>query len=61
MPSTTANDFIALVEFDPALFDVQTSAAGPAGSLPLIKELPGTARLPAGPLLRFGQEDKCHA
>src|SRR6202521_5394717 len=31
--------FSSLVETDPALFDVQTSAAGPAGSLPLTEEL----------------------
>ena len=31
--------FAALVESDPAVFDVQTSAAGPAGSLPLTEEL----------------------
>ncbi len=31
--------FAALVDTDPALFDVQTSAAGPAGALPLTEEL----------------------
>src|SRR5713226_2111017 len=34
-PST----FASLVETDPALFDVPTSAAGPAGNLPLTEEL----------------------
>src|SRR2546429_9636437 len=31
--------FAALVDGDPALYDVQTSAAGPAGSLPLTEDL----------------------
>jgi putative YjhG/YagF family dehydratase len=33
------DDFITLLDTDPALFDVQTSAAGPAGALPLTEEL----------------------
>src|SRR6516162_1038231 len=38
MPSPTP-EFSLLVDSDPSLFDVQTSAAGPAGSLPLTEEL----------------------
>jgi putative YjhG/YagF family dehydratase len=37
--TSTPAGFSALVDTDPALFDVQTSAEGPAGSLPLTEEL----------------------
>ncbi len=36
---TTPATFASLVDADPALFDVQTNAAGPAGSLPLTEDL----------------------
>jgi putative YjhG/YagF family dehydratase len=35
----TTDALAALLDTDPALFDVQTSAAGPAGSLPLTEQL----------------------
>jgi putative YjhG/YagF family dehydratase len=53
MPASTL-DFTALVESDPALFDVQTSAAGPAGSLPLTEELLREA--PSGDLFGWTQD-----
>src|SRR5947209_6842374 len=34
-----ASDLSSLVESDPAVFDVLTRAAGPAGSLPLTEEM----------------------
>jgi putative YjhG/YagF family dehydratase len=52
MPSTT--DFTALIDSDPALFDVQTSAAGPAGSLPLTEEL--LREVPSGDLFGWTQD-----
>jgi putative YjhG/YagF family dehydratase len=36
---TTAASVASLLDTDPALFDVQTTAAGPAGSLPLTEEM----------------------
>jgi len=39
MLTFVTTDFTALVDSDPSLLDVQTSAAGPAGSLPLTEEL----------------------
>jgi xylonate dehydratase len=54
MPSQFTTDFSALVESDPALFDVQTSAAGPAGSLPLTEELLREA--PSGDLFGWTQD-----
>src|SRR5438093_3664999 len=39
MSTTTASALTQLVETDPALYDVQTTAAGPRGSLPLTEEL----------------------
>jgi putative YjhG/YagF family dehydratase len=51
-PSTT--DYLSLVESDPSLFDVQTSAAGPAGSLPLTEELLREA--PSGDLFGWTQD-----
>ena len=44
----------SLLESDPALFDVQTSAAGPAGSLPLTEELLREA--PSGDLFGWTQD-----
>ncbi len=49
-----STDFTALVDSDPALFDVQTSAAGPAGSLPLTEELLREA--PSGDLFGWTQD-----
>jgi putative YjhG/YagF family dehydratase len=53
MPVSTS-EFTALVESDPALFDVQTTAAGPAGSLPLTEELLREA--PSGDLFGWTQD-----
>ncbi len=39
MSSTAASAFSSLVESDPAVYDVQTRAAGPAGSLPLTEDM----------------------
>jgi putative YjhG/YagF family dehydratase len=47
-------EFITLVDSDPSLFDVQTSAAGPAGSLPLTEELLREA--PSGDLFGWTQD-----
>ncbi|HBI45995.1 MAG TPA: YjhG/YagF family D-xylonate dehydratase [Planctomycetales bacterium] len=49
-----ADDFSYLVESDPALFDVQTTAAGPAGALPLTEELLREA--PSGDLFGWSQD-----
>jgi putative YjhG/YagF family dehydratase len=46
--------FAALVDCDAALYDVQTSAAGPAGSLPLTEELLREA--PSGDLFGWTQD-----
>ncbi|HEY7308352.1 MAG TPA: YjhG/YagF family D-xylonate dehydratase [Gemmataceae bacterium] len=54
MPSPAATDFTALVDSNPSLFDVQTSAAGPAGSLPLTEELLREA--PSGDLFGWTQD-----
>jgi putative YjhG/YagF family dehydratase len=51
MPSPATID---LLDSDPALFDVQTSAAGPAGSLPLTEELLREA--PSGDLFGWTQD-----
>src|SRR6516225_5649162 len=51
-PSTT--DYLSLVESDPSLFDVQTNAAGPSGSLPLTEELLREA--PSGDLFGWTQD-----
>src|SRR5438270_3067532 len=53
MPSSTT-DFTALVDSDPALYDVQTSATGPGGSLPLTEELLREA--PSGDLFGWTQD-----
>src|SRR6266852_1814332 len=44
----------SLVESDPAIYDVQTSAAGPSGSLPLTEELLRNA--PSGDLFGWSQD-----
>ena len=49
-----AADFASLVNSDPALFDVQTTAAGPAGALPLTEELLREA--PSGDLFGWSQD-----
>ena len=54
MPSSTTTDFAAFLDTDPALFNVQTSAAGPAGSLPLTEELLREA--PSGDLFGWTQD-----
>jgi putative YjhG/YagF family dehydratase len=46
--------FASLVETDPALYDVQTSAAGPAGRLPLTEELLRNA--PSGDVFGLTQD-----
>jgi putative YjhG/YagF family dehydratase len=53
MPSPS-REFFLLVDSDPTLFDVQTSAAGPAGSLPLTEELLREA--PSGDLFGWTQD-----
>ncbi len=50
----TAADFSSLVDSDAALFDVQTTAAGPAGALPLTEELLREA--PSGDLFGWSQD-----
>ncbi|HTU22406.1 MAG TPA: YjhG/YagF family D-xylonate dehydratase [Gemmataceae bacterium] len=54
MPSSITTDFTALLDSDPSLFDVQTSAAGPAGSLPLTEQLLREA--PSGDLFGWTQD-----
>jgi xylonate dehydratase len=51
---STASALNALLESDPALYDVQTSAAGPVGSLPLTEELLREA--PSGDLFGWTQD-----
>jgi putative YjhG/YagF family dehydratase len=52
--SSSASVFSSLVDTDPSLFDVQTKAAGPAGSLPLTEELLREA--PSGDLFGWTQD-----
>jgi putative YjhG/YagF family dehydratase len=47
-------DFSSLVNSDPAFYDVQTTAAGPAGALPLTEELLREA--PSGDLFGWSQD-----
>src|SRR5215469_9607886 len=54
MSSSATTDFTTLVESNPALFDVPTSAAGPTGSLPLTEELLREA--PSGDLFGWTQD-----
>jgi putative YjhG/YagF family dehydratase len=51
---SAASAFLSLVESDPALYDVQTTAAGPGGSLPLTEELLRNA--PSGDLFGWSQD-----
>src|SRR5438309_3708060 len=53
MSTITTGSLSALVDSDPSLYDVQTSAAGPAGSLPLTEELLREA--PSGDLFGWSQ------
>src|SRR6516162_11647169 len=46
--------FASLVDTEPALYDIQTTAAGPAGSLPLTEELLREA--PSGDLFGWTQD-----
>src|SRR2546430_494302 len=48
------SSFAKIVESDPSLFDVQTSAIGPGGSLPLTEELLREA--PSGDLFGWTQD-----
>src|SRR5205809_6671132 len=52
--SSTTTVFDTLVDGDPALHDVQTTAAGPSGSLPLTEELLRNA--PSGDLFGWTQD-----
>ena len=52
--AVTLNHFTSLLESDPALYDVQTTAAGPIGSLPLTEELLREA--PSGDLFGWTQD-----
>src|SRR5438876_6065477 len=52
--SSTTTVFDTLVDGDPALHDVQTTAAGPSGSLPLTEELLRNA--PSGDLFGWSQD-----
>jgi putative YjhG/YagF family dehydratase len=54
MSTTSAADFASLVETDLALYDVQTSAAGPQGSLPLTEEL--LLHAPSGDVFGLSQD-----
>src|SRR5262249_26281130 len=54
MPSPTQTDFAAIVDSDPSLFDVQTSAAGPTGALPLTEDL--LLEAPSGDLFGWTQD-----
>src|SRR5271156_1334968 len=54
MTQATVDPFATLVEADPALFDVQTAAKGPTGSLPLTDEL--LRHAPSGDLFGWSQD-----
>jgi putative YjhG/YagF family dehydratase len=54
MPPPTRTAFADLVEADTALFDVQTAANGPAGSLPLTEEM--LRHAPSGDLFGWSQD-----
>src|SRR2546430_2333755 len=53
-PLMSATDLSTILDTDPALFDIQTKAAGPAGSLPLTEELLRNA--PSGDLFGWTQD-----
>src|SRR5881397_915666 len=54
MSTATASEFASLVETDSTLFELQSCAAGPAGSLPLTEELLRNA--PSGELFGMSQD-----
>src|SRR4051794_21484627 len=54
MTDANPQDLPSLLDVDPGLFDVQTSASGPAGSLPLTEELLREA--PSGDLFGWTQD-----
>jgi xylonate dehydratase len=54
MPSLATTDFAVLVDSDSSLFDVQTSAVGPAGALPLTEDMLREA--PSGDLFGWTQD-----
>lgn len=54
MSTTSSNMLANLVESDPSLYDVQTNARGPVGSLPLTEELLREA--PSGDLFGWTQD-----
>ncbi len=53
MTPASSTAFASVVDSDPALFDVQTTASGPAGALPLTEELLREA--PSGDLFGWSQ------
>jgi putative YjhG/YagF family dehydratase len=53
MTNTAASAFTTLVNTEPALLDVQTTAAGPAGSLPFTEEM--LRHAPSGDLFGWSQ------
>src|SRR5437773_9463600 len=54
MSTATASEFASFVETDSRLYELQTSSAGPAGSLPLTEELLRNA--PSGELFGLSQD-----
>src|SRR5262249_57132082 len=54
MSRSPGDAFADVLDTDPALFDVRTSAAGPAGKLPLTEELLRNA--PSGDLFGWTQD-----
>ncbi len=54
MSTVTTSAFTSLLETDPALYDIQSSAPGPSGSLPLTEELLRNA--PSGDLFGWSQD-----
>src|SRR5262245_17630553 len=54
MSTTTAPEFTSLVETDSRFYQLQTSSAGPTGSLPLTEELLHNA--PSGELFGMSQD-----
>jgi putative YjhG/YagF family dehydratase len=52
--NTATTAFASLVDTDPALYDLQTNAAGPAGSLPLTEEL--LLHAPSGDVFGLSQD-----
>src|SRR3989440_7638282 len=54
MSKSAVDNFAAIVDSDPAVLDVQTSAPGPAGALPLTEEL--LRHAPSGDLFGWTQD-----